>query len=226
MAATQVIFWGLVFQRVAWRKTPKLPEIASFPAVSVIICARNEAANLQKNLESILHQDYPNFEVLVVDDDSDDDSEAFLTELRQQYAQLEVLSIKGKVGQGKKNALAKGIQHAKHEWLLLTDADCMPNSKYWIKSMMLSAHKDNAEIVLGYGPINSTSSWLNKWVQFETVYVAIQYFSFALWKMPYMGVGRNLMYKKSLFEKNSGFDRHQHLTSGDDDLFVNEVANG
>jgi biofilm PGA synthesis N-glycosyltransferase PgaC len=226
IAVLQLGYWGLVFQRLAWYKAPQNPTAVSFPAVSIVICARNEAANLQKNLESILLQDYPIFEVVVVNDDSKDESLAVLKQFECQFAHLQVVTVKEKQGKGKKAALTKGIQAAKYSWILLTDADCTPVSASWITNMYQQAALKKSAIVLGYGPYEAAETWLNRWVRFETIYVAIQYFSFALWKIPYMGVGRNLMYKKALFLQEKGFEQHEHITSGDDDLFVNAVANG
>lgn len=225
IAVLQLGYWGLVFQRLAWYKAPKTPTAVSFPAVSIVICARNEAANLQKNLDSILLQDYPIFEVVVVNDDSSDESLNILQEFEEQFAHLQVVNVKNKEGKGKKAALTKGIQSAKYSWILLTDADCSPSSASWITRMYEQRTFSESAIVLGYGPYKAAKTWLNRWVRFETIYVAIQYFSFALWKMPYMGVGRNLMYQKDLFLQERGFEQHEHITSGDDDLFVNAVAN-
>lgn len=226
IAALQLGYWGLVFQRLAWYKAPPNPTEVSFPAVSIVICARNEAANLQKNLESILLQDYPIFEVVVVNDDSKDESLAILKQFERQFTHLQVVTVEEKQGKGKKAALTKGIQAAKYSWILLTDADCSPVSASWITNMYQQAALKQSAIVLGYGPYEAEETWLNRWVRFETIYVAIQYFSFALWKIPYMGVGRNLMYQKALFLQEKGFEQHEHITSGDDDLFVNAVANG
>lgn len=192
----------------------------------MVICARNEILNLTKNLESILQQNYPVFELIVVNDGSEDKSFEFLQDLQKKYPALKIVQIEQKQGLGKKNALTKGIEAAQYDWILLTDADCYPISDAWIKNMLATAIQSNSSIVLGYGPYQAAKNWLNRWVQFETIYVAIQYLSLALWKQPYMGVGRNLLYKKSLFIENQGFHSHQHLISGDDDLFVNEVANG
>jgi len=225
IAVLQFGYWGLIFQRLAWYKAPKNPTAISFPAVSIVICARNEAANLQKNLESILLQDYPIFEVVVVNDDSSDESLAILKCFESQFTHLQVVTIEKKEGKGKKAALTKGIQSAKYSWILLTDADCSPISSSWIRKMSQQAVLNKSAIVLGYGPYKAVETWLNRWVRFETIYVAIQYFSLALWQIPYMGVGRNLMYQKDLFLQEKGFEEHEHLTSGDDDLFVNAVAN-
>ncbi len=223
-AAFQLCFWAIFFLRIIWYKPKKTTNTSSSPGISVIICARNEAANLQKNLESILKQGCPIFEVIVVNDDSDDDTLQVLDRFKQQYSHLQVVSIENKKSKGKKKAVEKGIEMAQFEWVLMTDADCKPSSVNWITEMYNCTENSKYAIVLGYGPYSDAKTWINRWVQLETVYVAIQYFSAAIWKQPYMGVGRNLMYKKSLFYDNNGFDQHKHLISGDDDLFVNEVA--
>ena len=229
-AAVQFFFWLFVFSRLALfnqkkhlglKSSDTIP--ASQQAVSVIICARNEAQNLRKNLPKILEQDYPNFEVVVVNDVSADDSLEVLIELSQQYPHLNIVSILEKKRIGKKGALAEGIDHAKHDWLLMTDADCTPLSKNWISGMM-SGISEGKEMVLGYAPYAKRDrSLLNKFIRFETVWTATQYLSFALIGQPYMGVGRNLLYNKNLYKKANGFSKHADLASGDDDLFVNQV---
>lgn len=194
--------------------------------VSVIICARNEAKNLQQNLPFILNQNYPDFEVVVVNDCSSDDSSFVLERFKSEYENLKLVTVTEhrRFKTGKKFALTMGIKAAKNEHLLLTDADCLPASDYWIQLMQqgFSAEK---EIVLGYSPYKKTSGFLNTFVRFETVKTAFSYLAAALKNKPYMGVGRNLAYTKSLFFGAKGFAAHMHVLSGDDDLFVNQNAN-
>ncbi|MGB4776120.1 MAG: glycosyltransferase [Daejeonella sp.] len=191
--------------------------------VSVIVCARNEENNLIKNLPAILNQEYPDFEVVVVNDCSMDDSEHLLRELESQYKNLKVVNIyeHERFKHGKKFAVTLGIKAAKHEFLLFTDADCQPNSYQWLRIMQAN-FTGEAEIVLGYSPYERLSGFINKLIRFETFLTALNYFSFALAGKPYMGVGRNMAYTKSLFFKGKGFASHMHLASGDDDLFVNQ----
>ena len=193
--------------------------------VSIIICARNEAANLKKNLAFILNQDYPDFELIVVDDDSEDATADVLLEFSGKTDYLRIIKNSNKSsGQlGKKFALAKGIEAARHDILVLTDADCQPNSRKWL-SLMQSRIRDKVEIGLGYAPYYKQPGLLNRFIRFETAYTAIQYLSFALIGVPYMGVGRNLVYKKNLYKQVGGFSSHEHIASGDDDLFINAVA--
>jgi len=195
-----------------------------FP-VSVIICAKNEGYNLQENLPSILEQRYPDYEVIVVNDRSTDDTEDILTGFQAQYPHLRTTTIRQSVDftRGKKLALTVGIKAARYEWLLLTDADCRPESNQWL-SRMQRQFDAGAEVVLGYGGYKRERSLLNLVIRAETLFIALQYFTFALAGLPYMGVGRNLAYRRSVFFRNRGFASHSRMISGDDDLFVNEVA--
>jgi cellulose synthase/poly-beta-1,6-N-acetylglucosamine synthase-like glycosyltransferase len=222
----QLAYYLLVYLRVAWhKKKQNAPEMNETPPVSVIICARNEEENLILNLTSVLEQDYPSFEVIVVNDCSEDDTEQVLAGLKQKYPHLRSTIIKkdGSFRNGKKFAATVGIKAAQHEWLLFTDADCRPESKQWIASM--SRHFiDGKDIVLGYGGYLAQKGYLNKWIRYDTCFIALQYFAFAKMGKAYMGVGRNLAYRKSLFFAHNGFAAHAHILSGDDDLFVNQAA--
>jgi hypothetical protein len=124
---------------------------------------------------------------------------------------------------GKKFPLSMGIKSAKHEIVLLTDADCLPASEFWI-SKMQQCFDDTTEIVLGYGAYHKKKGLLNKLIRWETFHTAIQYLSYALAGQTYMGVGRNLSYKKTIFFRHKGFSAHNQIASGDDDLFIKSAA--
>jgi poly-beta-1,6-N-acetyl-D-glucosamine synthase len=221
----QLSYYLFIYARVPSRKTRvNIPEKSPVP-VSVVICARDEADNLEKNLPSILNQDYPDYEVIVVDDCSMDDTDTVLQRFELKYPRLRRTTIKqdDKFSHGKKLALTIGIKAAKNEWVLLTDADCLAENRNWIKTMA-SNFDEKAGVVLGYGGYISREGFLNRLIRFDTFFIALQYIGFALAGMPYMGVGRNLAYRKSLFMQNKGFARHAHLLSGDDDLLVKEIA--
>jgi len=193
--------------------------------ISVIISARNEAENLGIYLPHILEQNYPDFEVVVVNDCSYDSSYEVLEELEKKYPHLKVVTITehARFKTGKKFALTLGIKAAKNEHLLFTDADCQPASENWITRMAANFTTD-AQIVLGYSPYYKSKNFLNSFVRFETLKSAINYLSASLYGNPYMGVGRNLAYTKTLFFSVKGFASHMHIISGDDDLFVNQNA--
>lgn len=221
--ATQLFYYLFFYARTGFSK-PGIKKAASSP-VSVIICSKDEAHNLRQFLPSILDQDYPEYEVIVVNDCSEDDTAQLLEEFQKKYKHLRVSTIKKdpKFKHTKKFALLIGIKAARHEWLLLTDADCYAESTGWLSAMQKNFTK-NADIVLGYGGYRREKGLLNKYIRYETTFIAMQYLGFALAGIPYMGVGRNLAYRKSFFFKNRGFSTHTNLASGDDDLLVNMLA--
>lgn len=224
LAGIQFGYYWIVFGRFVFSKQAGGSE-SKFP-VSIVLSAKNEFLNLKNNLPLLLEQDYPEFEVVVVNDASDDETIFLLEDLSREYNHLNIVTISQDLNffKGKKFPLAIGIKSAKHEHLLLTDADCSPVGKNWISSMA-SGFSTTKEVVLGYGKYKEQPGFLNKIIRYETVFTALQYFSMALWGMPYMGVGRNLAYRKKLFIENKGFVSHYRVSSGDDDLFINKVAN-
>jgi len=222
----QLIYYWFVFSKLAFYQ-PSTKEKSQQHPVSVIVCARDEAGNLAKNLPGLLVQQYPSTnEVIVVNHNSQDDTKYLLEEFKKTFKDLHIVTLhhEAKGIPGKKYPLSMGIKEAKHEIILLTDADCVPASENWI-SKMQDGYDNGVEIVLGYGGYHKLPGLLNKLIRFETFHTAIQYLSFAIGGNPYMGVGRNLSYKKNLFLKNKGFSSINHVPGGDDDLFINQVAN-
>ncbi len=223
----QLFYYLFFFARLSFYN-PKRSESEQCHPVSVIICARDEAENIARNLPGSLVQNYPSsHEVIVVNDNSYDETKYLLEELHKQFRQLKVveLSQEAKMIPGKKFPLSIGIKTARYEIVLLTDADCVPASENWIQTMQ-SAYTPQTEIILGYGAYAKKKGFLNKAIRWETFHSALQYLSYALVGIPYMGVGRNLSYKKELFFKQKGFTSHNHIPGGDDDLFINKVATG
>lgn len=207
---------------------PKSPETSEQKEpVSVIVCLRNEIENLGLLIPALMDQDYPEFEIILVADRSDASTLSFLHQQKDRFGKLKVLEIK-ETPDGlspKKYALGLGIQESKHSILLFTDADCLPVGNKWISTMASFYASPKIEIVLGYGGYKQKSDYLNLLIRFDTLFTAAQYMGLALAGKPYMGVGRNLSYRKVLFEKNGGFGPHLNVLAGDDDLFVNRVAN-
>lgn len=214
----------LLYQFLTYRQDTKVDKYHD-KEVSVVICARNEAENLQANLPTILNQDYKTFEVIVVDDASEDETYAILQDLQSEYTSLlKVVRMESfeKITAGKKGALDIGIQHTQYENLLLTDADCKPASNFWLKEMV-SLLSEGDEMVLGISPYTHDGSWLHEIVAYETWLTMFQYIGYALWGHAYMGVGRNIAYTRKLFNEVGGFQSHLHFASGDDDLFVQQA---
>lgn len=202
------------------------PESDFLRPVSIIIAAHDEQDNLYELLPMLLDQDHPEFEIIVVNDRSEDDSEFYLHELERQFPRFRVVTIKRTPDylNPKKYALALGIRAARYEHLLFTDADCRPCSTNWIQKMQ-SGYAKGAEVVLGYSPYAQLKGFLNHLIRFETLLTGIQYLSHANQGQAYMGVGRNLSYTKACFFKNKGFASHIRTMGGDDDLFVRDAAN-
>lgn len=225
-AFIQLFYHCWFFSRLAFFKKKEREQTQQHP-VSVVICARDEDENIARNLPGVLVQQYPSTkEVVVVNDNSVDDSKYILQELKKTFKFLNVIELtqEAKLISGKKYPLSIGIKEAKHEILLLTDADCVPASEFWLQKMQDGYH-NGVEVVLGYGGYKKLPGLLNKLIRFETFHSALQYLSYALAGIPYMGVGRNLSYKKDIFLRNKGFASINHIPSGDDDLFINKVAN-
>ena len=223
--AIQLFYYLFFFVRLALYKKPKKSVHVEHP-ISVVICARDEAENLANNLPGVLVQQYSTtHEIVLVNDNSEDESRYLLDEFKKSFKNLNIVTLTqdAKMINGKKFPLSMGIKSTKYETLLLTDADCVPASENWMQ-LMQDGYDDNIEIVLGYGAYKKKSGLLNKLIRFETFHTALQYFSYALAGQPYMGVGRNLSYKKEVFFKNKGFSSINQMPSGDDDLFINQVS--
>lgn len=193
--------------------------------VSVIVCARNEEQNLIELIPIIMEQDFPRFQLIVVNDSSWDDTADILKALQVSYPGLHVIEINEdkQMMQGKKFALTLGIKAAMYDVVLLTDADCRPTSSNWITEMTKGIG-ERKEIALGFSGYKRYPGYLNKLIRFDAFIAGLNYLGFAKTGRPYMGVGRNLSYTKTAFFRIGGFRTHYKLASGDDDLFVKEAS--
>ena len=219
------VYHFLLFYRVKPPKVEKEDASVNYP-VSIVVCARNAQSHLEQHIPQWLKQDYPEFELIIVDDCSTDESSRFITNVastdsRIQYILLDPNKIKS---EGKKLALTLGIKKAQYEHLLLTDADCSPSSNQWLQRMANGFHSDKS-IVLGAAPLQVSSSFWGRLIHFENLLTALHYLGLAKLGFPYMGVGKNLAYTKTAYESVGGFSQHYHIPAGDDDLFVQSVAN-
>ena len=204
----------------------KISFLTEQPPVSVIICAKDEAENLRQFLPFVLQQEYPDFEVIVINDGSTDETQSLLNDLCVEYQNLRTTFVP--VGANnlstKKLGLTLGIKAAKNELLLFTDADCMPEDKSWIARMARNFTPET-DFILGYGAYLNKRGFLNRLITYDTLFIALQYMGMAIARKPYMGVGRNLAYRKETFFAHKGFASTLNLISGDDDLLVNKASN-
>lgn len=197
----------------------------NLPPLSVIICARNQSENLSRCLPAILEQDYPQFEVIVINDGSTDESEQVLTLLEDKYPHLyhSFTPDSARYISRKKLGIMLGIKASKHDWLVFTEANCLPVSNQWLR-LMARNFTSHTQIVLGYSGYERSKGWLHKRVAFDSLFCSLRYLGFALAGKPYMGIGRNLAYRKELFYAVKGYSTHLNLQRGEDDLFINQVA--
>jgi len=224
VVAVQLAYYLIIFGKFAFAKVQKsTPKRIS---ISVIVCAKNEAENVARFIPLLAEQDYPDFEIILIDDASIDSTTEIFEEFEKQYSNIRLVKVENNEAfwGNKKYALTLGIKAAQKDYLLFTDADCYPASKDWITTMSSQLTMQKT-IVLGYGTYEKIAgSFLNKIIRFETMLTAVQYFSWAKTGHPYMGIGRNLAYKKEEFYNVKGFISHMKIRSGDDDLFINQVA--
>ena len=225
IVAIQLVYYIVIFGKFSFVKAKK-NNLKRIP-ISVIVCAKNEEENVSKFIPLLIQQDYPDFEIILIDDASSDNTLEVFEEFEKNHSNVRLVKVQNNEAfwGNKKFALTLGIKAAKKEYLLFTDADCYPTSKDWIAEM--SSHFTMQKtIVLGYGAYEKVpNSFLNKLIRFETLLTAVQYFSWARLGFPYMGIGRNLAYKKEEFFNVNGFIDHMKIRSGDDDLFINQAAN-
>jgi len=227
----QLIYLIFIYGRLAFFFRPGKKGIADnegMEPVTVIIAARNEKENLKKLIPLLAEQDYPAFEIMIVNDRSNDGTKKLLESFMGTYRNLRTVTITylPKHVTAKKYAITLGIKVAKNDVILLTDADCTPVSKDWIRLMTTPVRLQKKTFAVGYGAYRKLPGMLNKMIQFETLFTALQYMSFGLWKAPYMAVGRNLSYRKSFFMEKNAFHGLWHIEGGDDDLFINKYATG
>ena len=226
----QLWFWLRYFRPFVRRPAEAAAPLGpAAEPVSIILCAHNELDNLRELVPQLLRQDYAaGFELVLIDDRSDDDTQLFAQQLAQYYPGRFRLVTVTHTPAGfapKKYALTLGIKAARHRQLLFTDADCRPLGPDWLAQMQQGfGQRGGADIVLGFSGFAEQPGLLNQLVRYETLVTAAQYLSFAWAGHPYMGVGRNLAYTRATFQRTKGFASHIRRLSGDDDLLVQDAA--
>jgi biofilm PGA synthesis N-glycosyltransferase PgaC len=218
--------WIYFFQYFSAVNLTNQAPASQLPPVSIIIAARNSVLKLEDHLPHWLNQDYPQFEVVIIDDRSGDETAYFLVKTAEREPLLKYVLLDPEVikNGGKKLALTLGFKKAKYNHFLLTDADCVPNSDQWLRSMA-AGFTSKKDIILGVSPVKTKKSFMGRLVQYENMLTALQFLGMAIKGKPYMGVGRNLAYTRSIYDSVGGFSKHHHLPAGDDDLFVQEASN-
>ncbi|WP_436517418.1 glycosyltransferase [Ekhidna sp. To15] len=218
-----VLHLGITLLLTAAFKSYKSPFNQNQESLSIVIAARNEESNLKNHVPLLLAQDFPKFEVIIALDRCTDQSKAYLDGLNN--SKISWIDIKEVAANWnpKKFALNQAISKATGEWLVFTDADCIPASDQWLKT--LNNHITNEKnILIGISPYQSNGTFLSYFIQFEAFMTAFLYISRVLLGKPYMGVGRNMAVRKSFFEATGGYESCKSVTGGDDDLFIQRNA--
>ena len=223
------IYYGLYYMRVGLhdrKRTSGAAEASDLPPVSVVLVARNDADWLKENLVYLLEQDYPRFEVVVVNYLSTDDTEFVLKLLHDYYPHLKTVSFKEDVNlfQGKKYPLSIGIQNSAYDIIMLADPDCTPKNLQWLRGMVRGYRSEQTKIVIGYCGLKRTKTLLGCLQQYDALCYGAQYLGAALLGHPYTASGRNLSYKRSFFFEKGGLIKHYVVADGSDDLFVYQNA--
>ena len=222
----QLLYHWLMFSRVAFHKSHHHPKTdGELEPVSIVLCARDAYEYLVDLIPVLLSQDYPDFEVVIVNDCSDDETEEYLKDLERSEPRIKPVQLKQHLNffNGKKFPLSMGIKSAQNDLIVLTDCNCMPSNDQWLRSVV-NCYGKNTEVVIGYSPFFQKKGLLNQLMRFDALQNALLYLSAALKGHPYMGIGKNLSYRKELFYRNKGFTSHYTTSVGDDDLFVSQVA--
>ncbi|MBR6877838.1 MAG: glycosyltransferase [Bacteroidales bacterium] len=226
MLVIQLCIHWIRFSRLAFLKKklrPKLDE--ELEPVSVVVCTRDAYEQLTELIPTLLRQNYPQFEVVIVNDCSEDETEAFLKDLERREPRIKCVQLRQHLNffNGKKFPLSMGIKSASYDLIVLTDADCLPTSEDWLRNMV-SCYDHGTEVVVGYARYENTSRLTNRLIRFDTLQEGMLYLSATLAGHPFSGTGKNLSYRKRLFFENKGFTSHYTMPAGDDDVFVSQVA--
>lgn len=225
----QLVYYLWIYRKpfVYARKKDKSQVISeNLPSVSVVIASKNESENLAKYLPAILEQDYPDFEVIVVNMGSTDETDVLLKALNQKYTNLYHTYVPAEAENinEKKLALTLGIKAAKKDVVLFTEAYCVPVSDKWIQEFANEFSKGN-DIVLGFCKLEIDKKMaMRKFILYDNMIHGIKYLSLAILGKPFMGIGRNLAYRKEIFFEEKGFSSILNIEGGEDDLFINRIA--
>jgi glycosyltransferase involved in cell wall biosynthesis len=226
----QIFYLVFIFGRVSFGsfKNPPHSPASKEEGVTILVAAHNEFTNLKALIPKLFEQNYSNYDVLIVNDRSTDRTKRLIEEMMEIYPRLRSVTIKytPRHVTAKKFALTLGIKVTKNDVILLTDADCVPASADWLRKMTAPVREKGKTFSLGFSGYEKLPGFLNNWIQFETLLTALFYLSFGLWKKPFMGIGRNLCYRKNFFMDVKAFKGFWHIEGGDDDLFVNQYATG
>ena len=207
-----------IWWKVGALKSYRFEVAQTIPKISLVVCAHNEKSNLLELVSILLNQSYSNYEILVILDRCNDGSQESIDPFKSEQLSILAIDEPPENFHPKKFGITEAIKAANGEWILLTDADCRP-AKNWIAEMSTGMHQ-STNVVIGLSPYRKASGLLNELIQYESFQTAFQFAGALALDRPYMGLGRNLAYRKSGFNEIGGFGFHRQIMGGDDDLLV------
>lgn len=200
-------------------QTFKVINVSAKNTFSIVIPFRNEALNLPNLLQSLSQIAYPKnlYEIILVNDASEDNFENILINFKKQNPNINCLVLNAPTfkNASKKNALSAGIQYAKFNWIITTDADCMV-SKNWLCAFNHFIEEKNPVFICGPVQFKKRQTFLFHFQNLNFLsLIGSTIGGFGIGK-PILCNGANLCYKKSVFYELGGFGSNEAIASGDD----------
>ncbi len=193
------------------------------PSISLVVTSRNYVDQLQVLLPSLLAQDYPDFEVVVVDDCSTDGTDWLLAEMKISHGNLKTTRIIQETDFPNALAISIGVRAATKEWLLYLSPLCVVPDNQWLRNYAQRLEQDK-EASIGYMNYYKTKGSYKNWLRFEnfTSYLlsgAGKAFGVAMPVFEY-----NIAYRREKFLELRGFAAVLDSPFSENELFVNKIA--
>ncbi|SFZ89423.1 Glycosyltransferase, catalytic subunit of cellulose synthase and poly-beta-1,6-N-acetylglucosamine synthase [Flaviramulus basaltis] len=203
----------------------KLDDITPTTRFSIIIPFRNEAENLPSLLKSIEALEYPKslFEIILVDDDSEDNSVSIIKQFINNYQNISIILNDRKTNSPKKDAITTAIKKAENEWIITTDADCIL-PKYWLDSFDEYIQKTNTLCIVAPVTYSQQNHFLHRFQLLDILSLQGATIGGFGSNKPFLCNGANFAYKKELFDELNGFEGNNNIASGDDIFFLEKVS--
>lgn len=214
---------SIFFRTVRNEEEPSEEEDLSLPPLSILLTVHDNARELERHLPVILSQDYPvGYEVIAVVSRGEDDTDDVLKQFANSHSNLYVTFIPdtSRYMSRKKLAVTLGVKAAKNEWVLMTDATCVPSSDQWLKHMARHA-TTGTDLVIGYSNYDDEATDFQR---FERLVSQRYILRKAQRGTAYRCEPGNLMFRKACFLDGRGFEGNLKYVRGEYDFIVNKFA--
>lgn len=225
IAVVQLIYYFIVYGKFAFHRKKNALSLREIP-LSVVIVVRDNASQVLQTLPKFLEQQYPNYEIVIVNDRSPDEQSVFaIKEYQKRFSNVKFIDLRDAVStsRGRKMAVSMGIKCSSYGNIVITDPDCLPASEHWLSNLSQNI-QGQKKIVLGYSTYIKRRTPYNAFLHFDKLVGAVQYFSLALYNSTYRGDFSNIVFMRNLFYQQKGFTSFNHLQWGEEDIFIHNVA--